>query len=58
MGKGVRGYKNRKMRHEKDGQILRRTAKQSWIARLRKKLLEKTTGYKGERLLWEKQRRR
>ena len=37
------------MRHEKDGQILRRTAKQSWIARLSKKLIEKTTGYKKKR---------
>ena len=46
---GVRGYENRKLRHMKDGQRLRRTAKESRIARSRRKLLTKTSWYKKKR---------
>ena len=44
---GIKGYEGRKSRCKKEGRRLRRTAKESLGARLKKKLLSKTSWYKG-----------
>ena len=44
---GIKGYEGRKNRCKKEGRKLRRTAKESQGARMKKKLLSKTSWYKG-----------
>ena len=44
---GIKGFQGRKLRCKREGRKLYRTAKQSQGARLKKKLLSKTSWYKG-----------